>query len=246
MEYYSTLLIVVYLSLSVDAVVHGFSAGCVGYLAVLHAQLFDQQPALAFLPLFVIGLVAHFFIRARSTDTSKTEAEVGQVSPLLPRDAKEGDKVARGEAAVLQGFPTSASPNHPDLDRDEDDYNLDSSSMYSSPLEDEDEDQDWDSSDIYESYGDSEVDPGLFLELQQDYQIQEEDLYSHPDEDQTPFGKQDSQRSASPEVLSRPARDNLYPDLRNDGVWQSSGASSDYNTISDLELQDEGSGYDDL
>eukprot|EP01036_Dinobryon_divergens_P040576 gene40576-53660_t len=37
-----------------DAVVRGFSAGGVGYLAVLHGQLFDQQPGLAFIPLFAI------------------------------------------------------------------------------------------------------------------------------------------------------------------------------------------------
>eukprot|EP01036_Dinobryon_divergens_P022313 gene22314-30557_t len=47
----------------------------------ISARLFDLQPVLAFLPLFVIGLVAHFFIRAtRATGMSRsTEAELGQV-----------------------------------------------------------------------------------------------------------------------------------------------------------------------
>lgn len=221
--------------------VHCLSAGGVGYLAVLHAQLFDQQPALAFLPLFVIGLIAHFLIRARSTDTSKTEAaRAGQVRPLLQRDED-----ARGGAAASPGSPTSASPNrhdHLDLDRDDDDNNQDSSSVYSSPLEDEDDD-------IYEISEESELDPSLFLEVQHDDHIQEEDSNSHRIEEedhlyanvpQFPFGMQNSQRSDSLEVVGRtvPA-DNLYPDLCDDGAWQSSGPSSDYNTLSDIELQED-------
>ena len=60
------------------------------------------------------------------------------------------------------------------LDCDNDCDNDSSSSIYSSPVEDEedgenDEDRDWDqgsSEDIYEIYGEGELDPDLFLELQ--------------------------------------------------------------------------------
>jgi hypothetical protein len=160
---------------------------------VLHAQLFEQQPALAFLPLFVVGLVAHFFIRARSADASRAAAvEAGQVHPLLPQEDKEAGDDHRSRIASLGGggARTAGSqphhhPHHPapldlDLDLAEDCDNDSSSSIYSSPVEDDDRydddgdrerdrDRDWEESGggLYEVYGEGELDPDLFLELQQ-------------------------------------------------------------------------------
>ena len=140
---------------------------------MLHAQLFEQQPALAFLPLFVVGLVAHFFIRARSADASRAvEVEAGQVRPLLLREDKAADDAPRSQP---QPHPLHHAPPL-DLALVDDCDNDSSSSIYSSPKEDEDEDgyddqdgdRDWVSGDaIYEVYDEGELDPELFLELQQ-------------------------------------------------------------------------------
>jgi hypothetical protein len=62
----------------------------------------------------------------------------------------------------------------PPLDYDKDCDNDSSSSIYNSPVEDDDgdsdKDRDWDqqhsSEDVYEIYGEGELDPELFLELQ--------------------------------------------------------------------------------
>ena len=222
------------LSVCVDAVVQGLSAGGVGYLAVLHAQLFEQQPGLAFLPLFVVGLVVHFFIRAKSAEANRAaeEAGAGQVRPLLLQEAKAAEGHDRPPTTTdvppsLQLHPHRRAASS-SLALDEDD----SSSICSSPLEDgEGEGDDWDrdSDDrIYECYGDDELDPELFLELQQDGG---DDFYP---------GMQRGLRSAGPEEL-----DNLHPDLSGDSACQSSLRSSDYN-ISDDGEAGSGSGYDDM
>ena len=248
----------------VDAVVHGLSAGGVGYLAVLHAQLFDQQPGLAFIPLFVVCAVAHFIIRGRSAQASKTETEAaraGQVHPLLPRDANakagsDEDVRGRGAAAaaavnVTVRHPTIASLNDHEEEEEDghpyhhegDDDHLDSSSDYSSPEED----------DFDQDIGrDGELeDPYIFLLDVQPGFVNEDDgdlYHNQVDSDNTSqsmFGGQHSPpRSSGPEVWASrtaPQHDGnaRYPDLPSDGVWQSSsGHSSDYNTLSDMDLHD--------
>ena len=226
-----------------DAVVHGLSAGGVGYLAVLHAQLFDQQPGLAFIPLFVVCAVAHFIIRGRSAQASKTKtkteaARAGQVHPLLPRDAnanaKAGsDEDVRGRGAAAAAAAVNVTVRHPTIaslnDHEEeedghpyhhegDDDHLDSSSDYSSPEEDEcDQDIGRD--------GELEV-PYLFLLDVQPGFVNEDDgdlYHNQVDSDNTSqsmFGVQHGPpRSSGPEV------------------W-SSDHSSDYNTLSDIDLHD--------
>ena len=101
---------------------------------MLHAQLFDLQPVLAFLPLFVIGLVVHFFIRAtRATDMSRsTEAELGQVRPLLLRDEKKAVEDDFHSATVEALRPPSASSSLVDLEN-ENNQPDESSSNYPPP-----------------------------------------------------------------------------------------------------------------
>jgi hypothetical protein len=47
-----------------DASVHVLASAAVGYTVLLHTQLFSVFPALAFLPLFVCLVVAHFVVRS--------------------------------------------------------------------------------------------------------------------------------------------------------------------------------------
>ena len=230
-------------------------------MAVLHAQLFDLQPGLAFLPLFVIGLVAHFSIRAtRATDKSRSDgaAETGlsQVRPLLPQDdAKlvQDDSHSHSDAVLVPLRPPSASLNHDHLnqnlvDLENDISNLpDSSSNYSSPLDDDCQDG-----------GDSELDPNIFLEFQiqqNDEEVEEDDFFplhyyraegeGKGDEEDDHIVMYSDPRSASP-VLENWSNPNPNPvdDRGSDSPsWRS---SSDYSSISGVELQVEGSEYDDL
>lgn len=164
-----------------DAVVRGFSAGGVGYLAVLHGQLFDQQPGLAFIPLFAIGVIAYFVIRASAADSSKAEAaRVGQVHPLIERDTKADNEDVYGESATALRSAAHASLNqasHIDLVDDPDSYHPDSSSVYSSPLEDEDSDDLDRDGDVFMLFEDSEVDPSLVLDEQPGYVVEGEEFY---------------------------------------------------------------------
>lgn len=216
-----------------DAVVHGLSAGGVGYLAVLHAQLFDQQPPLAFLPLFVICVIVHFLIRSRSADA---KARAGQVRPLLQGDSKTGDEDAAAHGEGVVALPTSAHDGHLDLDDGLDSDHLDSSSMYSSPHEEDDVDNDSDrhSDGLLEVYGEGELDPTLFLDVQPGYVVEDDHSYCHNHvDDDISESMQNSllQRSVDAQVLSHP---NLHGI-----VGASSGLSSDYNTISDdVELEE--------
>jgi len=52
-----------------DGVVHVAAAALVGYTVLLHTQLFNVLPVLAFLPLFCFCVVTHFAVRARFTST---------------------------------------------------------------------------------------------------------------------------------------------------------------------------------
>ena len=161
---------------------HGLSAGGVGYLAVLHAQLFDQQPPLAFLPLFVICVIVHFVIRTRSADT---KARTGQVRPLLQGDSKTGaEDAVHGEGVVA--LPSADDGRHELLDDDLDSEDLDNSSMYSSTLEEDDEDNDSDrhSDGLLEVCGEGELDPTLFLDVQPGYVVEDDHSYhNHVDDD---------------------------------------------------------------
>ena len=158
--------------------VRGFSAGGVGYLAVLHGQLFDQQPGLAFIPLFAIGVIAYFAVRASSADSSKAEAvRIGQVHPLIERDVKVGNEDNLTVALRPPAHASLDQASHIDLDNYPDSYHPDSSSVYSSPLEDEDSDDQDRDEDVFMLFEDSEVDPSLVLDEQPGNLVEGEDHY---------------------------------------------------------------------
>jgi hypothetical protein len=222
--------------------VHSLSAGGVGYVAVLHAQLFDLQPVLAFLPIFVIGLVVHFFIRSKSAATGMAggaeSGTSGHVHPLLSRDAKvigNADEDGDIGAVVALRSPVAQShkPQHLRLDLGGDDPG-DSSSHYSSPVDDDDGD---DSDD-----GDGELEPGYVMEWRHEFDggvEDEEDFfpvqtYRHRTEkDDYDNGDYDPSYENRFDLLSG---DNYTSPRRP----QSSGSSSNYNSLSDVELQGDG------
>lgn len=63
-----------------DGAVHMVGTTVVGYLVVLHSQLFLIAPVLAFLPLFVFIIVAHFALQSCKSNPSQSHGEVVPVS----------------------------------------------------------------------------------------------------------------------------------------------------------------------
>ena len=228
--------------------VHSLSAGGVGYVAVLHAQLFDLQPVLAFLPIFVIGLVVHFFIRSKSAATGMAggaeSGTSGHVHPLLSGDAKvigSADEDGDIGAVVALRSPVAQShkPQHLHLDLGGDDPG-DSSSHYSSPVDDDDGDDSDDG--IYDDDGDCELEPGHVMEWRHEFDggvEDEEDFfpvqsYRHRmEEDDNDNCDYDPSYENRSDLLSG---DNYASPRRP----QSSGSSSNYNSLSDVELQGDG------
>mmetsp|Transcript_33368 Transcript_33368/g.45722 ORF Transcript_33368/g.45722 Transcript_33368/m.45722 type:complete len:228 (+) Transcript_33368:3464-4147(+) len=70
-----------------DGVVHVAAAAVVGYAVLLHTQLFNVLPVLAFLPLFCFCLLTHFVIR------TKSKSAANSVPLIQPASNDEGDEV---------------------------------------------------------------------------------------------------------------------------------------------------------
>ena len=65
-----------------DGIIHGISALGIGYLTLLHAKLYDIFPALAFLPLFVVVLLVHFYCVAKPLKHNKNQQKSFAVQPI--------------------------------------------------------------------------------------------------------------------------------------------------------------------
>mmetsp|Transcript_4227 Transcript_4227/g.6343 ORF Transcript_4227/g.6343 Transcript_4227/m.6343 type:complete len:353 (-) Transcript_4227:1577-2635(-) len=63
-----------------DAVIHVIAGALVGYTVLLHTQLFNVFPALAFLPLFFCCIMAHFVVRSTKKRVApKIQAQMPRV-----------------------------------------------------------------------------------------------------------------------------------------------------------------------
>ena len=88
-----------------EGIVHSTMALGVGYTVLLHAQLFDLYPALAFLPLFVLIIVVHFYIQtSNSTVRSQQRDQSSMVMPITddsePVGGNDGKGLAKGGQSI--------------------------------------------------------------------------------------------------------------------------------------------------
>ena len=72
-----------------DGLLHSLFTVAVGYLVLLHIQLYNVQPALAFIPLFTICTVAHFIILSYRNRFNRTAV----VTPIME---DQNDKNSKG------------------------------------------------------------------------------------------------------------------------------------------------------
>jgi hypothetical protein len=96
-----------------DGLVHTAATVSVGYAVLLHTQLFQLFPALAFLPLFLVGVVVHFGLlssRASAAARAKTgrDARHRQVVPHTDpgRGQGEEEEVEMSPAIPGEGLRT--------------------------------------------------------------------------------------------------------------------------------------------
>ncbi len=81
-----------------DGAVHMVGTLIVGYIVVLHSQLFLITPVLAFLPLFVIVIVVHFTFQFWKTNSRQSDNAVVPVSNL---DHRVGDVLVQDQTGSL-------------------------------------------------------------------------------------------------------------------------------------------------
>jgi hypothetical protein len=70
-----------------DGVLHSLFTVAVGYLVLLHIQLYNIQPALAFIPLFTLCVVVHFVVLSYRKITS----DVAAVTPITEDETGHND-----------------------------------------------------------------------------------------------------------------------------------------------------------
>ena len=111
-----------------DGVLHSLFTVVVGYLVLLHIQLYNIQPALAFIPLFTICIIAHFIVLSYR----KRTRAIAEVTPIMDNNAR--NPVTRRDS-ILAGLNAAATAHSyladPDLDR----ISIGSISMNSSDIE---------------------------------------------------------------------------------------------------------------
>ena len=73
-----------------DSIIHSIAALGIGYTVILHTQLFSIFPALAFLPLFVVCALGHFYLKSRPQATVEKHLK-GKVQPISHDESYEGE-----------------------------------------------------------------------------------------------------------------------------------------------------------
>ena len=63
-----------------DGMLHSLFTVAVGYLVLLHIQLYNVQPALAFIPLFTICVLVHFIVLSCRR---KSQSKIADVAPIM-------------------------------------------------------------------------------------------------------------------------------------------------------------------
>jgi len=151
-----------------DAFIHVVAGAVVGYTVLLHTQLFDVFPALAFLPLFFCCIVAHFLVRStKKRVTPKIRAllpraAAAELNTLEKRDIIDGiegcgddrRKHVNRRKSLVQGLTLLHSANKDDFDFKAQNSSIDSSDInVRFNVEGSDEVSEEDESKIYSSKG---------------------------------------------------------------------------------------------
>ena len=121
-----------------DGIIHGIAALGIGYTVILHAQLFDVFPAFAFIPIFVIAVIAHFYLKSRHQATSAKQVK-GKVQPI-------------SNAIVDSKVNESESDNYNKYNIEDDDEYVHYQSMDNEDSSD-DSDGSWNNSENYNDWG---------------------------------------------------------------------------------------------
>lgn len=88
-----------------EGIVHSTMAFGVGYTVLLHAQLFDLYPALAFLPLFVLIIAVHFYIHTSNSKVrSQPQDQSSIVMPITDDSEAVGENDGKGLARGWQSI----------------------------------------------------------------------------------------------------------------------------------------------
>ena len=93
-----------------DGLVRSTAALGTGYMVLLHAQLFNFYPALAFLPIFLVFVFSHICLQSSINKTDDDRGESGKVLPIL-HDKKELEHKTDDKELVTNEIDNS-SYNH--------------------------------------------------------------------------------------------------------------------------------------
>jgi len=111
-----------------DALIHMAAAAAVGYTVLLHMQLFDIFPALAFLPLFCCLVAAHFAVKSCRKEIAVPHSQVmmadttGSLSSeaACSQSGRGGEEAMNRRASITMGLQLlrSVSPSTGRTDSD--------------------------------------------------------------------------------------------------------------------------------
>ena len=71
-----------------DAVVHMTGTVTVAYLVLLHTELFNVLPVLAFLPLFVFGILIHFIVQICRPQANRRDNKIQPIDTIVSDDGE--------------------------------------------------------------------------------------------------------------------------------------------------------------
>mmetsp|Transcript_23979 Transcript_23979/g.32852 ORF Transcript_23979/g.32852 Transcript_23979/m.32852 type:complete len:325 (+) Transcript_23979:739-1713(+) len=106
-----------------DAIVHSSSAAVVGYTVLLHVQLYNVFPALAFLPVFCLSIAGHFALQAHRSHAPKDKKKshmliTAQVMPIEEDFTTDTTNTARKVSSLRVAEDTSINV-YGEFDEDE-------------------------------------------------------------------------------------------------------------------------------
>ena len=115
-----------------DGVLHSMFTVAVGYLVLLHIQLYNIQPALAFIPVFTILVALHFVVLSHRKMITNN---VAAVTPIMDEQNNDNDdhakKIASRRDSIRTGWNFAATAQN----YLENSVSSDSLSLHSSELE---------------------------------------------------------------------------------------------------------------
>ena len=113
-----------------DGILHSLFTVAVGYLALLHIQLYNVQPALAFIPLFTICVLVHFIVLSCRKGSNRVIA----VAPIMEEQNRgsNGTNIVSRRDSILAGLNVAvAAQNYLVDSNDREKYISDSDESFS-------------------------------------------------------------------------------------------------------------------